>query len=416
MARNKGRTGKPSNADEPQQFLAAVKIGGDDREVLFPVDSEAEIETRREELVKQAVEFHRKGLFIREVTSPEFLEEIAADLAVECKDGFQESLAARFAIALLEKYTARLKDALDVASWADVASERPFLEATARDGRHLVFKPPPDYDEKLIKICSDLIEPFLSPPAAGYRFNFWRRFTEWIWINQMTQAMEDLEDSIGAPALEQLPTEELFNRVLTVFADSQDAPQEFARLANWYLQEFGDILVSAPLPGPISLRQFEILIGLVDGPGQPRAPVIGFKSLAEQIEAVLLQPATIHQVSPRRFEELVAFGLERTGFDEVRLTPQTRDGGFDIEAFRYRPTRERLLVECKRYAASRKVGRPTLDALLGVLHREKANQALLATTSSFSREALDLLKDEQWRLQGMELDDLLTFLRGLRLN
>jgi restriction endonuclease Mrr len=176
------------------------------------------------------------------------------------------------------------------------------------------------------------------------------------------------------------------------------------------------MLESAPIPGPISLRQFEVLIGLVDRPDEQPAPIVGFNSLARQVEAVLLRPMTIHQISPRRFEELVAFGLEKSGFDEVRLTPQTRDGGFDIEAFRYRPIRERLLVECKRYAASRKVGRPTLDALLGVLHREKANQALLATTSSFSKEALGLLKDEQWRLQGMDLDDLLKFLRGLRPN
>ena len=414
--KSKRRTGKCLKGHEPQQRLAVVKVGGDYGEVLFPIGSEAEIQTRRDELTERALEFHRKGLFIREITSSDFLQEMASDLARECKTGFQGLLAARFAITLLETYTERLKEALDVASWADIAADRPFVKATAPDGKHFVFKPPPNYDQKLVKICSDLIEPFFGPPTTQFRVNFWRNFTEWIWINQMAQAMEDLEGSIGTSALEQLRAEEMFNRVLTIFAESDEVPQEFARLANWYLQEFGDMLVSAPLPEPISLRQFEVLIGLVDRPDEQPAPIVGFNSLARQVEAVLLRPMTIHQISPRRFEELVAFGLEKSGFDEVRLTPQTRDGGFDIEAFRYRPIRERLLVECKRYAASRKVGRPTLDALLGVLHREKANQALLATTSSFSKEALGLLKDEQWRLQGMDLDDLLKFLRGLRPN
>src|SRR5260370_36414149 len=139
-----------------------------------------------------------------------------------------------------------------------------------------------------------------------------------------------------------------------------------------------------------------------------------FERIADQLDTLLVRPGALHELSPRRFEELVAFGLEKSGYNHVRLTPETRDGGYDIEAIRYGPIRVRLLVECKRYAASRKVGRPTLDALLGVLRREEANQALLATTASFSKEAQALLKQEQWRLQGMNLDALIQFLRDIR--
>jgi len=400
---------------EQQEYLAAVKIGGDFGEVLLSVHSEEELESRRVELAERAFEFRRKGLFIREITSKDFLQELASDLAGECKNAFQQTLAVRLAIALLENYIARLKEALDEPSRAEVAASRVFIKATGPDAKHFIFDPPSDYEQKLVKICSDLIEPFFGPPTARYKFNFWRNFTEWIWINQMAQAMEDLEVTIGTAALEQLPSEELYNRTLTVFAESDDVIEEFGRLANWYLQEFGDV-VSASAPEAISLQQFEILIGLVDRPDEEGEVIVGHNALREQFDAVLLKPITLHQISPRRFEELVAFALEESGFDEVRLTPQTRDGGYDIEALRYRPIKERLLVECKRYAAARKVGRPTLDALLGVLHREKANKALLATTSSFSKEAQELLKAEQWRLQGMDLDDLLDFLRGLRRN
>src|SRR6202023_2612981 len=156
----------------------------------------------------------RSGVFIREITSSDFLQEIASDLAHECKDGFRGLLAARIAVALLETYAERLKEALDVDSWADVVADRPFVEATAPDGKRFVFKPPPNYDQKLVKICSDLIEPFFGPPTAECRVNSWRNFTEWIWINQRAQAMEDLEGSIGTSALEHLPTEELFNQTL----------------------------------------------------------------------------------------------------------------------------------------------------------------------------------------------------------
>src|ERR1035438_1302514 len=110
--KSKRRTRKSPKGRESQQRLAAVKVGGDYGEVLFPIDSEAEVETRRDELTERALEFHRKGLFIREITSSDFLQEIASDLARECKTGFQGLLAVRFAITLLETYAERLEEAL----------------------------------------------------------------------------------------------------------------------------------------------------------------------------------------------------------------------------------------------------------------------------------------------------------------
>jgi len=93
------------------------------------------------------------------------------------------------------------------------------------------------------------------------------------------------------------------------------------------------------------------------------------------------------------------------------LTAQTRDGGYDIAAVRNGVTRQRLIFECKRFSSSRKVGRPLLDALLGVLDTQRANQAVLVTTSSFSKDALKLLTKEQWRLQGLDIHKVLELLR-----
>jgi restriction system protein len=136
--------------------------------------------------------------------------------------------------------------------------------------------------------------------------------------------------------------------------------------------------------------------------------------LGAEIDRVLRRPEEIRSVPSRRFKELMAYALSESGYDDVQLTPQTRDGGYDIEAIRRGPTRQRLIVECKRYDHTHKVGRPILDALLGVLTREKANQALLATTSSFSRDALELFQQEPWRLQGMDFENVMKLLRQAR--
>ena len=47
--------------------------------VYFPVRSQAEGKRRREELIEKALEFQSKGMFVQEVTSPEFLVELAED-------------------------------------------------------------------------------------------------------------------------------------------------------------------------------------------------------------------------------------------------------------------------------------------------------------------------------------------------
>jgi restriction endonuclease Mrr len=163
----------------------------------------------------------------------------------------------------------------------------------------------------------------------------------------------------------------------------------------------------------LPLDEFEVILLLRR---KETARLVVLADLSVQIDAVLKRPQEIYLGPPRRFEELVAFALSKSGYEDVQLTPLTRDGGYDIEAIRKWPTRERLIVECKRYSESNKVGRPTLDALLGVLHREKANQALLATTSSFSKDALELFAQEPWRLQGMDIHEIMRLLRKVRRN
>ena len=57
----------------------------------------------------------------------------------------------------------------------------------------------------------------------------------------------------------------------------------------------------------------------------------------------------LYSISARKFEEIMAFLLQKKGF-EVHLTKQTKDGGFDILCLYYiiNSIRIKLLVECKK--------------------------------------------------------------------
>ncbi|MBI3916832.1 MAG: restriction endonuclease [Betaproteobacteria bacterium] len=112
------------------------------------------------------------------------------------------------------------------------------------------------------------------------------------------------------------------------------------------------------------------------------------------------RPGLLFGLSPRKFEEVIAEIMEGFGAD-VSLTPNGRDRGRDIFAIFKTPVGNILtLVQCKRYAPDRKVGRPALaEFLYTIRDQDKANLGLVATTSAFSREAEMLAAENQWQLK-----------------
>lgn len=112
--------------------------------------------------------------------------------------------------------------------------------------------------------------------------------------------------------------------------------------------------------------------------------------------------SSIHNVSPRKFEELVARILSDAGFD-VELTGKTRDGGKDILAYYSNDIMSFLTyVECKRYARNKPVGVQTVREVYGVQQINKANKSLIVTTSYFSRDAI---KEQNMIYREMDLRD-----------
>ena len=109
----------------------------------------------------------------------------------------------------------------------------------------------------------------------------------------------------------------------------------------------------------------------------------------ELFEYLRRHPDTIYQISPRQFEVLVAEILSSYGW-QVQLTPTTKDGGYDIFAVSKegpRGVRTSWIIECKRYERENKVGVEIVRALYGIKSNLKVANALLATTSFFTKGA-----------------------------
>lgn len=121
-------------------------------------------------------------------------------------------------------------------------------------------------------------------------------------------------------------------------------------------------------------------------------------------------PRGLYMLKPRQFEELVAELFSGFGFD-VELTAATRDGGRDIVAVKKCGVAAlKYLIECKRYAQSKKIGVAFVRALHGVTAKEGANKGILATTGEFSRPAQTYLTEVPWLLEGRDFNGLVRWL------
>jgi HJR/Mrr/RecB family endonuclease len=140
-------------------------------------------------------------------------------------------------------------------------------------------------------------------------------------------------------------------------------------------------------------------------------PQLIISAQSRLIEAVRRYPSALFSITPREFEEIVAEVFLQKGF-EVTLTQATRDGGRDIIALHETMgIRSKLLIECKRYAPERKVGIAVVQRLYGVKVAEGATKALVATTSSFSKDARVFAQQRLWELDLKGYDDVIGWIR-----
>jgi restriction system protein len=130
------------------------------------------------------------------------------------------------------------------------------------------------------------------------------------------------------------------------------------------------------------------------------------------VEVLKKRPEDIFNLSPRKYEELVAELLRDMGYD-VELTPATRDGGKDILAYFKTDCATFLcLVEAKRYRSDRKIGVELVRTLYGTLLDYQANSAMMVTSSSFSKDARDFQKKHEYQLSLRDYTDLTCWIQN----
>jgi len=127
-------------------------------------------------------------------------------------------------------------------------------------------------------------------------------------------------------------------------------------------------------------------------------------------------PDLLHQIDPRKFEELIASIFRNQGF-YVELTPPSKDGGYDLLAVQKDPITgpSKYLVECKRYHPENKVGVGIIRSLLGVVVDQQADKGILATTSFFTRGASEFQERNQKTLSSVNYDGVLGWLNEMKL-
>ena len=134
----------------------------------------------------------------------------------------------------------------------------------------------------------------------------------------------------------------------------------------------------------------------------------------ELIRYLSKHPELLYELDSRKFEELVAELFRDMGFS-VEVTPRTRDGGRDIQALRSNELGKSLyLIECKRYARTRKVGIEPVRGLYGVIQSERATMGIIATTSSFTSDAIDFATPLQYQLSLRDFEALKQWLEGFK--
>jgi restriction system protein len=96
----------------------------------------------------------------------------------------------------------------------------------------------------------------------------------------------------------------------------------------------------------------------------------------------------LRNLTPRGFEELCLLLLRENGFENLKLTPKSHDGGIDgISTLRVNPfVSFRVLFQCKRYNGRSSISRAQIGEFRNAM-QGRADKGIFITTSYFSPDA-----------------------------
>jgi len=137
----------------------------------------------------------------------------------------------------------------------------------------------------------------------------------------------------------------------------------------------------------------------------------------ELINYLKKHPKALYEIKPRQFEELIAEILASYGWN-IQLTSATKDGGYDIFAISkdiLTGVKTSWIIECKKYSSENKVGVDIVRALYGVKSNLKVANALIATTSYFTKGANDF-KASRYDIELKDYESILEWINQYRPN
>ncbi|MFF3517948.1 restriction endonuclease [Streptomyces sp. NPDC002573] len=107
-----------------------------------------------------------------------------------------------------------------------------------------------------------------------------------------------------------------------------------------------------------------------------------------QIRAVQSREvARYHTMNPGEFEHAIAYLCQRDGCTDVKVVGGAGDLGADVVATA--PTGHRIVIQCKRYGPTHKVGSPDAQRFGGTCYSDhQAHIPVMVTTSTFTRQAV----------------------------
>jgi len=152
-------------------------------------------------------------------------------------------------------------------------------------------------------------------------------------------------------------------------------------------------------PNSLNLKNIKSGLGLVRPPpptdtNPEEALETAYQELQDNLSSELLQ--TIKDCSPEFFERLVIDVLIKMGYGGSRkeagqAVGRTGDGGIDGIIKEDKLGLDIIYIQAKRWEGS--VGRPEIQKFAGALQGQRARKGIFITTSDFTKDALDYVKN-----------------------
>lgn len=107
--------------------------------------------------------------------------------------------------------------------------------------------------------------------------------------------------------------------------------------------------------------------------------------------------ARYHILGPTEFEHAIAYLCQRDGCTNVEVIGGAGDLGADVVATA--PDGRRIVIQCKRYGPTNKVGSPEMQRFGGTCYAvHHAHIPVMVTTSTFTRQAVSYADAQRIRL------------------